>query len=66
MGTLPYILQHIAPRVWVRKPVVRFAPLVRLNLLSKGKTDQTLDILLPYFPLNIDKKKCDGFIYFPV
>ena len=29
-----YIFQHIASLVWARKPVVRFAPLVRLTPLS--------------------------------
>ena len=28
------ILQDIAPLVWARKPVVRFAPLVRLTPLT--------------------------------
>ena len=30
----PTLFQHIAPLVWARKPVVRFAPLVRLTPLS--------------------------------
>ena len=29
-----YIIQYITPLVWARTPVVRFAPLVRLTLLS--------------------------------
>ena len=29
-----YIFQHIVPLVWAKKPVVRFAPLVRLTPLS--------------------------------
>ena len=34
MHALTSIFQHIAPLVWARKPVVRFAPLVRLTPLS--------------------------------
>ena len=40
-----YIFQYIAPLVWARKPVVCFAPLVRLTPLSPIFSDCTVLLL---------------------